>query len=404
MHKVGLLFFGSLIAPTGASTVLKNIVQGFNEDKEFDLKIFSLDAYGRFFEKKIKNNPEIRLMTVIKKVIHKFLKKTSKKSLFVTKIYVWLQYHNNANIIINRYEKYINDLDILFFHDIITPYQLKRKNIKLWNEKKKIVVLHSNGEIFKMLFSYYPKLKESPKTKFFYENNIAISVLNDVDQIVLLSEYAKQNFVKSYPNYIDKVLVVPNGINSSKIKSGFNFNKRKIVFTTIGSVCERKGHDVLIKAVEIMTKSERNRFDINIIGDGIIVNDLMNQCKEKEITNVKFLGTKKYIYKYLYKTDCFLLASRDEGLPIAIIEAMSIGLPIIATNVGGVPDLVIDDFNGILIAPGNVKELKSAILLFNELSFSKKISMGDNSLKLFTDGFTQKKMIEGYKNIFNKFI
>ena len=91
-------------------------------------------------------------------------------------------------------------------------------------------------------------------------------------------------------------------------------------------------------------------------------------------------------------------------MPIAIIEAMSIGLPIIATNVGGVPDLVIDDFNGILIAPGNVKELKSAILLFNELSFSKKISMGDNSLKLFTDGFTQKKMIEGYKNIFNKFI
>jgi len=55
MHKVGLLFFGSLIAPTGASTVLKNIVQGFNEDKEFDLKIFSLDAYGRFFEKKTKS-------------------------------------------------------------------------------------------------------------------------------------------------------------------------------------------------------------------------------------------------------------------------------------------------------------------------------------------------------------
>ena len=97
----------------------------------------------------------------------------------------------------------LNDLDILFFHDIITPYQLKRKNIKLWNEKKKIIVLHSNGEIFKMLFSYYPKLKESPKTKFFYENNIAISVLNDVDQIVLLSEYAKQIFLKLYLFHLD---------------------------------------------------------------------------------------------------------------------------------------------------------------------------------------------------------
>jgi glycosyltransferase involved in cell wall biosynthesis len=402
MYKVGLLFFGSLIAPTGASTVLKNIVQGFDADKEFDLKIFSLDADGRFL--KTKKNSENSLITIIRKVMHGFLKKKSKKSLFVTKIYVWLQYHKNANIIINRYEKYLNDLDILFFHDIITPYQLKRKNIKLWNEKKKIIVLHSNGEIFKMLFSYYPKLKESPKTKFFYENNIAISVLNDVDQIVLLSEYAKQIFLKLYPYYIEKVSVVPNGINSPKIKSRFNFNKRKIVFTTIGSVSERKGHDVLIKALEIMSKSERNRFDINIIGDGVIVNDLLNQCLEKEINNVKFLGTKKNIYKYLYETDCFLLASRDEGLPIAIIEAMSIGLPIIATNVGGVPDLVINDFNGILIAPGSVKKLKLAILLFSELSFSKKTSMGDNSLKLFTDGFTQKKMIEGYKNIFNKLI
>ena len=65
-----------------------------------------------------------------------------------------------------------------------------------------------------MLFSYFPKLKENKKTSFYYENQIAISVLSDVDKIILLSDFAKDNFLKVYPQFGNKVSVVPNGIKS----------------------------------------------------------------------------------------------------------------------------------------------------------------------------------------------
>jgi glycosyltransferase involved in cell wall biosynthesis len=402
MHKIGLLFYGALKAPTGASTVLRNIALGFDTVNEFDLKIYALDANGTFIKSENKLSSKFRLKEYLKKTGHKVLKKGSKYSLLLTKIYVWMQYHRNVKFVIRKYKHKILDVDILFFHDILTPYHLKKNDKELWNRKKKTIVLHSNGEVFKMLFSYFPKLKENKKTSFYYENQIAISVLSDVDKIILLSDFAKDNFLKVYPQFGHKVSVVPNGIKSENEQ--ISTIRKIFTITTVGTVCERKGHDLLIEALSLMTQTQRKKFIVNIIGDGGIVKDLKNRCLKENIENIFFLGTKKNVKKYLLESDCFLLASRDEGLPMAIIEAMSLGLPIISTSVGGVPDLVKDNYNGILIKPNNSVLLKEAIIkMVNETSIEK-IRLGQNSKVLFTQKYTQEKMIDGYKSIFDNLI
>ena len=104
MHKIGLLFYGALKAPTGASTVLRNIALGFDTVNEFDLKIYALDANGTFIKSENKLSSKFRLKEYLKKTGHKVLKKGSKYSLLLTKIYVWMQYHRNVKFVIRKYK------------------------------------------------------------------------------------------------------------------------------------------------------------------------------------------------------------------------------------------------------------------------------------------------------------
>ena len=79
--------------------------------------------------------------------------------------------------------------------------------------------------------------------------------------------------------------------------------------------------------------------------------------------------------KYLIASDIFVLSSLTEGFPLCLAEAMAAGLPIIATNVGGIPDIIKDDENGFLVEPKNPKEIaKKVILVIKDDNLRKKIS------------------------------
>ena len=136
------------------------------------------------------------------------------------------------------------------------------------------------GKYLKCCFPYFPKLKENKRSSFYYENQIAISVLADVDRIILLSDFAKDNFLKVYPQFGSKISVVPNGIKNQNEQVSVNQN----IFTisTVGTVCERKGHDVLIEALTLMTQAQRKHIKVNIIGDGSLVEGLKNKCIKKK--------------------------------------------------------------------------------------------------------------------------
>jgi glycosyltransferase involved in cell wall biosynthesis len=102
---------------------------------------------------------------------------------------------------------------------------------------------------------------------------------------------------------------------------------------------------------------------LGICGDGILRPQLEAQILELGLSqNVKLLGKSDHVARFLSIADIFVLPSRWEGLPIALLEAMSTGLPVIATRVEGVDEVVLDGEHGILVAVEDVSALAQAIL------------------------------------------
>lgn len=128
---------------------------------------------------------------------------------------------------------------------------------------------------------------------------------------------------------------------------------------SVAQLIKRKNHMVLIQAVE---KLKNPHFHLFICGDGKQEVELKEKAKELGIKNqIHFLGFRKDVYKLCSAADLFLFASLQEGLPVAIMEAMGCGLPIVASKIRGNIDLIDDGKGGYLIEPMDVDGFVRAI-------------------------------------------
>ena len=126
----------------------------------------------------------------------------------------------------------------------------------------------------------------------------------------------------------------------------------------------------------------------------------LEQYSQQLLVEVRFIGSSNIVDEYLHSADCFILFSKNEGLPIAIIEAMREGLPIISTSIAGIPELINDGENGYLI---ELDELKlSNLLLKIAVERPNLRHMGEASRKLFNEKFTKEQMILSYSKIMKK--
>ena len=128
---------------------------------------------------------------------------------------------------------------------------------------------------------------------------------------------------------------------------------------------------------------------------------LARQLAGDNFQKILFLGLREDVSKWLEKSSIFLLISNFEGLPISIIEAMSKGLPIIATDVGGVSEMVKEGCNGFLVSRGDYEAISQKIsLLSADRNLS--ISMGNYSIEYFLSSFTSKSMISKVIDLYNE--
>lgn len=162
-----------------------------------------------------------------------------------------------------------------------------------------------------------------------------------------------------------KINVIYNAIDihdiplSSRSDLRLELNLSRNVVLTVGRLIPLKRVDQIIKVI-----SQIETANLVIVGDGPQELEL----KKLSLTlgcadRIRFTSrlNQKEVYKYMKASDVFVLNSITEGLPLVIIEAMSCGLPVIATNVGGTPEIVKDRETGLLIEPGNKEQLKEAI-------------------------------------------
>lgn len=191
------------------------------------------------------------------------------------------------------------------------------------------------------------------------------------DKLVTVAEFKRDVLIKSKvkPN---KIVTIYNGINLAnfdydkvnckKFIDEFSVGKNEVLVGILAVMNKNKGYEYLIETVkEITSKYSNVRYVF--IGDGPLKEELQKRSIELGISEkIIFTGYRRDIPIILKRIDILTLPSLREIFPISLLEGMSMGSAIIASNVGGIPEMITHDENGILVSPGEVDELTNAII------------------------------------------
>jgi glycosyltransferase involved in cell wall biosynthesis len=132
----------------------------------------------------------------------------------------------------------------------------------------------------------------------------------------------------------------------------------KTILLYVGRLNAIKGVDVLLHGWSLVPGQVRDNTRLVLVGGDADNEDLLNMVASLRIDeSVVLVGTQKAVRDYYWAADVFVLASRTEGLSVALLEAMACGLPVVASRVGGTPDVVQDDVNGLLFESENCSQL-----------------------------------------------
>ena len=213
---------------------------------------------------------------------------------------------------------------------------------------------------------------------------------------VAISDEVKKTIISEYKIKKYDIPMVYNGIDLENciIKENYKLNGNIL---HIGRFAEAKNHLKFIERFKNVVRKYPN-IKLFLIGDGDLRDKIKNYVKDNKLeNNVFLLGLIDNVYPYLYNADLFILPSLYEGMPITLIEAMGTGLPIIATDVGGIPDMIEDKKDGLLIH--DINQLDSSIVYLLE-NKSYREQLGRNAL-IQSSNFTSKNMADMYLKIYN---
>ena len=228
--------------------------------------------------------------------------------------------------------------------------------------------------------------------------NLVTFFYNKADSLVCVSKTLSENLKRDF-SLGKKVVTIYNGISASGfIKSHALPRNRKYVLVSLARLTEQKDHVTLIKAFGL-TLNDMPNLELQILSNGPLRKDLERMIKEQKLTKkVKILGWVKSTKKYLENAQALVLSSKREGFAYCLIEAMSLGLPVISTDTPFGPREVLGNGKyGILIPVGDIQKLKEGILyLFSD---SKRYSNYSEISLERSNFFSEEKMLASYKKI-----
>ena len=266
----------------------------------------------------------------------------------------------------------------------------KRKSIiiKLLKFFNIPVILHLHAPDF---HEYYNKSSLSKQQKI---RNTFMSV----DKTIVLSESWK----KWYQSHIDvniPPVVVYNGVDDF-LTNNSPISQKKDVVLFLGTLGQRKGSYDLIKAFKLVVDS--NKYAKLILAGGGEIEECKSLAKKLNIEgSVIFKGWINYSEKkeLLNSSKIFVLPSYNEGFPLSILEAMSVGIPVISTNIGGIPEQIVNNESGYIIEAGDINVLAEKInfLLINENSL---IKLGKNSRLEYINRFKLENIVKQIEAIY----
>ncbi len=286
-----------------------------------------------------------------------------------------------------------------------------RQIVRLFKEKK-VNVVHTHGYKANILCSIAARIcnakviktehgKIEPSTgysRFKMQINHKIDRIISrllLDEIVFVSKDIESYYKRYYKNI--KNTIIYNGIarievNSDKNLQGFDYNAFNIGI--VGRLTEVKGHIFLLGALKNLIGL--GNIKLNIFGNGHLEEELRDYCNRNGISNnVIFHGFKKNIYDYMAALDALVMPSLHEGMPYTLLEAMYLKVPVIASDVGGLKEILENNVDAILIPPADEVSLENAIRYLYANPESRK-HLAVNAHKNVTKKFLINKMIDRY--------
>ena len=283
-----------------------------------------------------------------------------------------------------RLRKYIlqNKPDVIHTH----LYALKYVALATAGTSTRIVhTIHTRAE------------KESKKADrrfngFLYRHKKAVPVA--------LSGEIQKTVMNEYHLPAMDIPVVFNGVRLGKcVVKDVCTAHTPFVFVCVARFSAVKAHDRLLRAFKTLS-DETDGVELWLIGDGELRNPIESQIDSLQLGDkVKLLGVQTDVFRYLTKADCFVLSSDYEGIPMTIIEAMGTGLPVVSTNVGGIPELITDGREGILCACDENELYAAMKRMFADGEF--RANCGKNAL-VKASRFSSEEMCRSYLELYLK--
>jgi len=216
------------------------------------------------------------------------------------------------------------------------------------------------------------------------------------DRIISVSEEARLYHLKISHAAPEKVLTIYNGIDLThyrhidrqtervEVRNELNIPADATVLATVAVLRELKGIQFMLRAMPEILAAYPNAYYL-ISGDGTYRDTLMAEAAKLGVANsVIFAGMRKDVPRILSASDVFVLPTLTEALPTVLAEAMAAHLPVVASAVGGIPEMISDYKNGRLVSPGNVQQLTEVVI------------------ELLSDAGSQQKMGEAGWEVVNK--
>lgn len=190
-----------------------------------------------------------------------------------------------------------------------------------------------------------------------------------LDRIIVVSNMSRRTYIESYEADPSRILTIHNGVDLSRFTrepgsgaplTDLGLEVGDSVAVVIGRLCAGKGHETALAAAPAICEKVP-RFKLLIVGSGPLQEELKRQAQERGVADaVVFAGFRGDVPALLAACDLLMLPSDAESLPLSVLEAMAAGLPVVATDVGGISEAVDDGTTGVLVAPGDPAALAAA--------------------------------------------
>jgi glycosyltransferase involved in cell wall biosynthesis len=252
----------------------------------------------------------------------------------------------------------------------------------------------AKSKINKFVITHHGKTGHTFKVRLY--EFIELQVMKRADHIIAVSKEMKKGLTASKLNE-SKISVIENFLTITPSQFTLKERPSHLRLLFVGRLSPEKGCDVLVKAFKKLTNKN---ISLTIAGDGIEKNKLESSS---ENFNVQFLGFQKNINELMLNHDILVMPSYTEGQPLTLIEACCLGIPVIASNVGGIPELIKDKENGILFTAGDSTKL-AEILENIETLFEGIKTHSQNRREEFMTRFSPKTWAKNTAKIYDSVI